>query len=85
VLAQELKIKTSVGTIRADIVYQDASGNLIIGEAKNGPTATYSTHQIFHGYPGGGPVSGTVIGQAGGINLPPGTPIDGVPVVTFKY
>jgi RHS repeat-associated protein len=85
VLGTEVKIRTSLGTVRADVVYQDAAGDLVIGEAKNGPTATFNDNQIFHGYPSGGPISGTVVGQAGGINLPAGTSLNNVPVVTYKY
>lgn len=39
VLGEEITIQNSAGRARADFVYRDAEGNLVVGEAKNGPTA----------------------------------------------
>lgn len=45
VLGREITIETSAGRARADFVYRDAQGNLIVGEAKNGPTAQLNSNQ----------------------------------------
>ncbi len=45
VLGKEVTIKTSAGRARADFVYRDANGNLVVGEAKNGPTAALNPNQ----------------------------------------
>jgi RHS repeat-associated protein len=45
VIAREVTISNSAGTARVDVVYQDASGELKLGEAKNGPTADLNRNQ----------------------------------------
>jgi len=45
VVAKEVTIVTPAGRARVDIVYKDASGNLALGEAKNGPTAGLNPNQ----------------------------------------
>jgi RHS repeat-associated protein len=87
VIGTNVTIKTGVGKgeIVADVLYKDAEGNLVIGEAKNGPTADFNPNQRANGYPQGGPVSGTIAGTKGGPQYPAGTPISNVPVRTFPY
>jgi RHS repeat-associated protein len=87
VIGTNVTIKTNIGKgeIRADILYKDAEGNLMIGEAKNGPTAEFNNNQLAHGYAEGGPVSGTIAGTKGGPLYPAGTPISNVPIRTFAY
>jgi len=85
VLGTHVSIDTSQGRIVADAVYTDASGDLIIGEAKNGPSAGYRTNQLAHGYDQGGPITGVVAGTKGGSRLPAGTAIVNAPVRTFWY
>jgi RHS repeat-associated protein len=45
VLGREITIENSAGRARVDIAYRDASGNLRLGEAKNGPTADLNPNQ----------------------------------------
>jgi len=45
VLGREITVETSAGRARVDLVYKDASGNLVLGEAKNGPTAALNPNQ----------------------------------------
>jgi RHS repeat-associated protein len=45
VLGEEVTIQNSAGKARADFVYRDANGNLVVGEAKNGPTAALNPNQ----------------------------------------
>ena len=45
VVAKEVTIVTPAGRARVDIVYKDSSGNLVLGEAKNGPTAGLNPNQ----------------------------------------
>jgi RHS repeat-associated protein len=85
ILGTHVSIDTSQGRIVADAIYTDASGNLVIGEAKNGPTADYNTNQLAHGYGQGGPISGVVAGTKGGSRLAAGAPIVNAPVRTFWY
>ncbi len=84
VLSSEVWIDTAAGRIRADFVATDSAGNLFIGEAKNGPNATFTTNQLGNNYPAGGPVSGTIMSSSVP-GLPAGTPIQNVPVRVFKY
>jgi len=45
VLGKEITVETSAGRARVDLAYKDSSGKLVLGEAKNGPTATLNPNQ----------------------------------------
>ncbi len=45
IVAREVTIENSAGRARVDLVYRDSSGNLQLGEAKNGPTAGLNSNQ----------------------------------------
>lgn len=45
VVAREVTIQNSAGRARVDLVYKDSSGNFVLGEAKNGPTAALNPNQ----------------------------------------
>jgi hypothetical protein len=45
VLGREITIDTAVARARADFVYRSADGELVVGEAKNGPRAALTANQ----------------------------------------
>ena len=45
VVGREITVETSAGRARVDFAYEDSSGNLRLGEAKNGPYARLNPNQ----------------------------------------
>jgi len=83
VLGKEITIENSAGRARADFVYKDAQGNLIVGEAKNGPTAALNSNQqaVYSEF---GKSGGRFVGgNAQAANLPPS--VGPTQVRIFKY
>jgi RHS repeat-associated protein len=83
ILGKEITIRNSAGTARPDFVYQDADGNIVIAEAKNGPTAGLNSNQaavLTEFQRSGGQFVG---GNARAAGLPPSA--GPTPVRIFKY
>jgi hypothetical protein len=83
VLGKQITIRNSAGTARVDFVYRDADGNLILGEAKNGPSASVNPNQraVYAEFErSGGQFVGGNARQAG---LPQS--VGPTPVRLFKY
>ncbi len=83
VLGTEITIENSAGRARADFVYKDAQGNLVVGEAKNGPTAGLNSNQqaVYSEFEKSG--GRFVGGNAQQANLPPS--VGPTQVRIFKY
>jgi RHS repeat-associated protein len=83
VIAREVTISNSAGTARVDLVYQDASGELKFGEAKNGPTAGLNPNQeaVYGAMQSEGAT--LVGGNASKANLP--SSVGPTSVRVFKY
>ena len=83
VLGKEITVENSAGRARADFVYKDAQGNLVVGEAKNGPTAAVNPNQqaVYSQFEKGG--GNFVGGNARSAGLP--SSVGPTPVRVFKY
>jgi hypothetical protein len=83
VVATKVTVETSAGRARVDLVYRDSSGQLVLGEAKNGPTAGLNPNQtqFYEALKNGG--GKLVGGNASAAQLP--STIGPTAVRVFKY
>ena len=83
VVAREVTVETSAGRARIDLVYRDSSGRLVLGEAKNGPTARLNPNQaqVYEALKKGGGM--LVGGNASAAQLP--STVGPIEVKIFKY